>query len=761
VTGEQGNAARASAARAVVTAKRDASGQEEALEFSNGIWTLGIKLTPQVNPHSLRCNSTGSSLADEDYCYSIDLADAAGRSGFAGGPQHASVIRFVSWSVDEQEAAGRTSLTILGRIDFGPRGPTDLFLEHVFTLHAASDAFEERIRLRHLRGRDTHVVSSYRFGFRKRLFDGASGAWVDGADRYCLGAVPLRRRRGQAHDYLLEEYTAADLVPANWSDTVPAEWGGGNLPNRASEAWSWYGEDHGFCIAKYSQDHIEFAIADGEFYTSEEGQDRRRRRPKKVNSREVGDVCFRFGGAGATHGAPGVPIVLDGEQRSFAFGATIIVPFEGTWEDGHRRYAQLLRERGHVTPPGFDPPVHWNELYELGWRGGSNSPLQELPQIWEQAEVARAIGAQALYFDPGWDTFEGSCIWDTERLGPIEDFIKKLSRDYGLSLSLHLMIHTKSYEEDPDIYRRDANGNIVVFSGRATLYEGGYVCAAYPKWQDLKTARLEALAEAGVSFFMFDFCDYAPRQTGCRVAHRNPEPCMATNHGHDIPLTLEAHSNGVVSVIKRIKRKFPHVLIEAHDRITGGLQDYLPLYYEHGPGSFDEHWGFEYMWTSHMDLLTGRALSLYEYNLAYDIPLYLHINLDHDNRHALSFWWYASTCRHLGIGGVRPGHPNWDVHVAAMAVYRGLKPLFARGRFLGIDRMVHGHVLDDERRAVFVLFNLTSTDRDLTCEFPAARFGLPERLENPPEGLSVSDGRWSLKVRTEGLSPRIIEVHWA
>ena len=33
------------------------------------------------------------------------------------------------------------------------------------------------------------------------------------------------------------------------------------------------------------------------------------------------------------------------------------------------------------------------------------------------------------------------------------------------------------------------------------------------------------------------------------------------------------------------------------------------------------------------------------------LPLYIHIDLRTDNRNALVFWWYASTCRHLGIGG--------------------------------------------------------------------------------------------------------------
>ncbi len=65
---------------------------------------------------------------------------------------------------------------------------------------------------------------------------------------------------------------------------------------------------------------------------------------------------------------------------------------------------------------------------------------------------ARRAGAQTFYFDPGWDLFEGSAIWDTGRLGPVEDFITKLRQDYGLELALHLMIvHTKSLEEDPAV----------------------------------------------------------------------------------------------------------------------------------------------------------------------------------------------------------------------------------------------------------------------------------------------------------------------
>ena len=117
-----------------------------------------------------------------------------------------------------------------------------------------------------------------------------------------------------------------------------------------------------------------------------------------------------------------------------------------------------------------------------------------------------------------------------------------------------------------------------------------------------------------------------------------------------------------MTVVRAIKSEFPGLTIEAHDRIAG---EFLPLYYQHGTeNAHDELWGFEYMWDPYTDLLSGKALSLYEYNLAYDIPLYLHINSAHDSPTMLAFWWYASCCRHLGIGGL-------DETDAAMAAARG------------------------------------------------------------------------------------------
>jgi hypothetical protein len=728
---------------------REAQSREgrRVLTFENAAWRLEIELEPFINPSRLVHLSTGRAVADADYCYRLDLADAAGSSGYCGPAQTARGIRLMDWDLIETGEA--STLTLTGRVDFGPTGPTDIVLVHSFTLFAHADRFDEQITLQHRFGRDTHVVSEYRFGFRKKLFANETAAWVDGLDAFELVAIPFRRRRGQTQNYMVESYSAADLVPANWA--------GRNLPNRPSEAWSWHGRGQGFVFAKYCQEHVEFALADAEFYTRVGGE----LADAHVDLADVGDVCLRFGGAGRTFGAPGIPVELTPNRSEFRFGVTTIVPFEGGWENGHRAYAQLMRDRGHVTPANFNPPVHWNELYELGWRGGHNAPLQEPPKLWEQARVAQMFGAEAFYFDPVWDLFEGSSVWDTERLGPLPDFVRRLKDEFGLELSLHLMMHTKSTAEDPRIYRRDRNGDIVRWHG---LYEGGYICPGSAVWRDQKTERLLQLAADGVTFFMFDFCDYAIESTKTGIAHHNGEPCWSPDHGHAVPMSLEEHSHGIIEVMQRVKAKYPNVLIEAHDRVSGGIQDYMPLYYEHnlnGGVTFDEHWGFEYMWNPYMDLLSGKALSLYEYNLAFDIPLYLHINLGFDNTAALAFWWYASTCRHLGLGGIKPGHRNWEGHLIAMREYRRLKPFFAQGRFVGITRMLHAHVLNDRRAAVLAAFNIGSDRVEVEQVLDLDLLGLPATAVLHGPGVSREGERWIVRCALDGLSARILEFGWS
>ena len=168
------------------------------------------------------------------------------------------------------------------------------------------------------------------------------------------------------------------------------------------------------------------------------------------------------------------------------------------------------------------------------------------------------------------------------------------------------------------------------------------------------------------------------------------------------------------------------------------------------------------MWDPYTDLLSGRALSLYEYNLAYDIPLYLHINSAHDSPTMLAFWWYASCCRHLGIGGLAEGDEQWPRLVEAMRTYRALQPWFARGRFVGIDTVTHLHVLDGDgsgsSSAVLTAFNLTATSVRRTISITSSQLPLGAAPEVAGAPAALADGVLTIDLELPPLSPLVIEI---
>jgi hypothetical protein len=693
-------------------------------------WRLRVDWGQQLDPYELVHLASGRAVADESYCYRLTVSGAT-NSGFHGGPVSCRRVRPLDWSAEQHDDSGAT-LTLLGQLDFGPQGPTGLRLEHRITLAGPGEVIEQISLLNHA-GQDQLRLDGFRFGFRKTLFDRGRWAWQPGCEDAELIPVPLRRFRAQDVDHLRSGYRAADLYPSEWP-------GRDSLPGRGAEAWLWAEADGGFLVAKYTQEHVEYGLADGEHVVA--------RRPAGAAASLQLDqlhsdrnLCLRHGGAGQYDGFPETARELGPGQR-LGFGSSIIVAYDGDWQAGYTSYKKILRDRGHVTPAGYGPRVHWNELYRLGWRCGSNAPLQELPELFGEAARARAAGAQAFYFDPGWDLFEGSSSWDTGRLGPVEEFVRRLRDEYGLSLALHLMIHTKSVQEDPAIYRRRPDGEIDLWTDR-TPYSGGYVCPASPVWQRQKTERLLRLARAGTSFFMFDFVTYGP--------------CWSAGHGHSVPSTREEHAAGIMTVVRAVKSEFPALVIEAHDRIGGGL----PLYYQHGSAhDHDELWGFEYMWDPYADLLSGRALSLYEYNLAYDIPLYLHINSAHDSPALLAFWWYVSCCRHLGIGGLAEGDEQWPRLVEAMGRYRELQPWFARGRFVGIDRFTHLHVLDADEGggAVLTAFNLTGSPvrRAVTITPAEMAVGVAPEVTGAP--ATMAGGALTIDLDLPPLSPLVVAI---
>ena len=124
---------------------------------------------------------------------------------------------------------------------------------------------------------------------------------------------------------------------------------------------------------------------------------------------------LRFGGGGRWKlGDPEGPSRL-GPGDTFTFGPTRYQVLNGDWKAAFAAYRCFTESKGHIVPPQFNPPVHWNELYDnpLWWEGDSaenRSKYYRRTDMEEQAEKAKELGCRCLYLDPGWDTKFGSNI---------------------------------------------------------------------------------------------------------------------------------------------------------------------------------------------------------------------------------------------------------------------------------------------------------------------------------------------------------------
>jgi hypothetical protein len=244
------------------------------------------------------------------------------------------------------------------------------------------------------------------------------------------------------------------------------------------------------------------------------------------------------------------------------------------------------------------------------------------------------------------------------------------------------------------------------------------ICGASAEFREETFARLDKLAQAGVVFFMFDGTMFN-------------EECWDRAHGHTIPARREAHAESHLELARMVHDSHPDVLIEMHDPVVGGFPSHFtPIYYGHGlqehtgRQGFDTVWAFELMWRPLEDLLSGHAIALYYYNLAYSLPLYVHVDLKSDNENCLVLWWNASTSRHLGIGGTSDNPRIVAAQQEAMRTYRRLKPYFTQGRFFGLGEQTHVHAAHDGLSAVMNCFNLSDEPAVRTVRFRAEQVGL-------------------------------------
>ena len=629
--------------------------------------------------------------ADEEYHYRILTSSKKG-SRYAYLPHLGSEYKAKKLSSREIRMEGTDRLIIEGKFE-----ETNISITHEFKLEKRSKWLEEKITLSN-QGKKKIRFGLINLGFRKSLFKQFSG-WCDHLDEFTLMSIPTRRYFGYGEDRRKESFSANDIL---LGALVEKE---AEMPGFCSEGWLWGNKQGGLLVCKYNPSQMEYS--------------RFQRLPTTLPGRGAEDVDIIFGGVSLYDGNPELATILK-PKVSYSFGVTRYAVYEGDYKEGYYLYRNHLEEHGHKFRQGYNPPVHWNELYNLGWVAEKTGFFVEgiefeeytLEQLYEEAQLARDIGAESLYLDPGWNIALGSSIWNEERFGPLKEFSKNIHERYGLKLALHLMMNFEGEDEPDEFYLRSKTGVKVV----ADPYINLFSLCANNHWVEEKTRRVLELAKEGIDFFMFDFTDLSTFMV-------DNIGCFSKDHGHEVPMLRNTHAENIFKVIQNVKKKHPQILIEAHDR---GVRPRHPLYYQHNlPHSFDENWGFECMWNSMQDLLSGRATQLFEYNLAYSIPLYLHINENSDNENMLQFWWYASLARHLGIGGLKDkNNPKYIALKQAMLLYKTIKSIIIRGTFYGLDYNVHLHVAEDNASGVITAYNLTSRKKKVNIQLDLSKYGL-------------------------------------
>jgi hypothetical protein len=643
--------------------------QPDRLVLTSGRLELVVKTRSPSNPCSLRDLKSGRVYADGDYSWPQCVH-----------PQDGAFV-----TMESKDGSCRVVWT-QGKVD-------SLDVTQEFSASPAEpDVICEQITLRNPT-KQSIDMPTFVCGFTKNIHDGKS--WLPGVaeSRFC--DVPYRRHpeTGELCDWTVPELTARK----NWFSTVRSPmYERRETPIYGAEGWAWYQGGNTLLISKYNPDSLEWSLV--EVTPNAAAKDAKR--------------SLRFGGAGqwkmgdpegASRLAPGA---------SFAFGATRYQVLDGDWRQAYAAFRRFTASKGHVTPPKYDPPVHWNELYDnkLWWlnqfTADNLKKYYQKKDMEAEAEKAKEIGCGCLYLDPGWDTSFVSNIWAVDRLGTQESFVRWLKEKYGMKLALHtpLAPWTDPTEYPVAARRMDKSGK--------RLDE---LCTASPVYMKTKIARLKELCKNGAYFLMYDGSWF-------------PGECWDKSHGHSLPVTHQEHLDAILKIQQEVHKDYPNVLIEQHDPMTGpGTPRYVPTYFMHAkPGAFDELWGYEYMIDGMDDVVVSRrAGSLYYFNLAYGIPVYLHFALRTDNSQAIAFWWFASTCRHIGFGGKPTDPAVWAAQKNAMKTYLPLKRFYAQGVFYGLDETIHCHTLPDIGQSVINCFNLDDKSAKREVRFHLSEIGLP------------------------------------
>ena len=800
-------------------------------------------------------------------------------SGFvaAEGPMtyHADVV-LPSGRVDSVELENPSLHAEPGRIVVrGVLGGVEMV--QTFDLPQGRPYMEERITFRNGGAREVRF-SDLEVAFQRIVLgpDGRLRADLEGDH---VAAVPLLHRatdpKGFRNDFLLRDL----FTHPGWYPQIDGLQRYRQVPwdGRIAEGWAWMHGPRALCIFTWCLDHLRFSV---------------------LTTRKSGNgAVLHFGGLRMVAEEPAAFTRLQPGAR-VETGVTRYLSLAGGWKDAAYAYRAFLDSHGCRFPRGYNPPIHWEQLYDMEGAWDHRKDQYTRAALEREAEKGREYSCEALYLDPGWDTAFATFLWDEKRLGPQSEFVRELRQGYDLALALHCPLATwmsvpfimgpSGVDTWPKAARRvpphapkdqflvpsvrDGRRNLALLpaaraeassvydNGRMAIHqvahlndgwygnERSWIAGALPAWVQIDLGEVHRIGSVALGnehalrytdrvlthFRILTARSYAPgttepawqlaadvdhhRLTGTEVfsfpprearwvrveliaaedglprldevevyeaepcspadaaqfehtCRRAPAPpinadgpliclgsrqyldeaekrmlrlcadgavflvfdgnwwnggCVDPEHGHPVPYTWEDHIQANVSLARRIHAHFPHVFIEMHDMLAGGSPVRItPVYAGYAqPGSYNENWGFELMWDPMADIKEGRAETLYYYNLGCNVPLYLHIDLRKDNAHCLVLWWYASTCRHLGIGGTHPDPEVVSAQKAAMKRYRTLERFFKRGEFYGISPEIHLHVLPREHAAVVNIFNLSDKAKRVSGEINLDTVGL-------------------------------------
>lgn len=671
--------------------------------ISSPYWQLTLREGLESGPIALKSLANDTIFADLPYLYNATIAD--GDDAIVEDIPQRSAAGFQA-TLTVEEHPDRIEAILNGKLVFKEATDDEILLSHRFVLFKLRPQFDEHITLTRIGSRPS-TLRSLHFAFQKYV--GENDRWDDAFLKHRAYAVPFTI--GPDNNNAPRDYSIFQTIRPTW------ETSGHDL---RADGWVLSDNEHFLSVLKYNQDFIEFSEIEtqvlGAIYD---------------RSQTSHPFVFRYGGAKCSTGPHwGMDTrrahTMDEVKRRFRNGTPITFGMNrfssgaGDWKAGFYDFKATTKALGHTLPAGYRPRIHLQSFYDFPCQRFTREDLEPI------LAKGKEIGCETLYLDPIWDTDSSSTVWPTERLGDMKDFVAGLAARHGLNqeIALHVM-GSNYYCFDSATSREEmVRRSQALFPDLEVLRvdEAGRQSFAYcycaPDWLEEKTRRLQALCEAGMTWFMLDF-------------QRWDGPCFCENHGHSVPSTPEDHAHAQAELIRRVKEKYPHVQVELHDVLVAGERDRrTPMYYLHGkPGAYEEAWAFEYMHAPLSDLLGGDPLCLYYYNLAYEIPLYLHINMKMDNANCLAFWWYASTVRHLGIGGFR-NEKQVSAYQAALRIYKEFREFFTLGTFFGIDPMSHVHVLPERNEAVLVLFNLTHVSERQARSIALDDYRLPATERN-------------------------------